>query len=781
MDFAGMAEIKTVPVAAHWGNYLVDVDVDKDAIINVRYPGYDPNPSPIGRSLKDARHPDCRIPQPMVRAGYLDNPTWHDRTKRGKEAFVPITWDEALDLAADALKSVIAEYGNESIYGGSYGWASAGRFHHALSHIHRFLKLAGGYTASIYTYSAAACEAIMPHLLGVDLYTISLEGPVWDEIVENKSLVVAIGGMRIENTQVNVGGVGAHFDRHWQKKAHDNGVEIVNISPIRDDVDNSIGSEWISIIPNTDTALMLAVAYVLVDENLHDKSFLDKYCAGFEKFLPYLTGSSDGTPKTPEWASGITGVPAEQIRSLARRMAANRTAILLTFAIQRAEHGEQPYWMATVLAAMLGQYGLPGGGISPGHATAHVIGYAGRRLPPFRWGRVEQGGNPVKNYIPVSRIADMLLNPGLEYDFDGKRLTYPDIRLVYWAGGNPFHHHQDLNRLRRAFTRPDTIIVNESVWSGTARHADIVFPVTTMVERDDIVCGYDQFLTPSRQAVNPYAQARSDYRVFSGLAGRMGLFDQYTEGRSEFEWIRHLYETSVSRAAKTGIDLPDFDSFWASEGIDLTELLPEHESMFEAFRRDPVSNRLGTPSGKIEIFSEEISGFGYDDCPGHPVWLDKDEWLGSPLAEKYPLHLISNQPTSRLHSQFDFGINSTENKIQGREPMRMHPADAAARNIGEGEVVRVFNDRGACLAGVRLSKELRRGVVQLSTGAWYEPPADEELPENHGNPNVLTRDKASSKLSQALTAHSCLVDVEKYTAPLPEVKAHKPPEILWNL
>ena len=638
---------KTVPVAAHWGNYLVDVDVENDEILEVRYPEYDPNPSPIGHSMKNARDPKCRIPQPMVRLGYLQDRVDSDRSKRGKEPFVPISWPKALDLAADSIRDVIEKHGNEAIYGGSYGWASAGRFHHALSHIHRFLKLSGGYTASKYTYSAAACEAIMPHLLGADLYTLSFEGPVWEEIVKHKSIVLAIGGMRIENTQVNVGGLGAHYDKYWQETATNEGVEIINVSPIRDDVGDPENAEWISIVPNTDTALMLAIAYVLVEEKLHDEEFINKYCYGFDKFLPYLLGSIDQTPKSPAWASKITGIAPQTIQDLARRMAAKRCAILLTFAIQRAEHGEQPYWMATVLAAMLGQIGLPGGGISCGHATAHVIGYAGRRLPPFRWGRVEQSENLVKNYIPVSRIADMLLNPGLEYDFDGERLTYPDIRLVYWAGGNPFHHHQDLNRLRDAFMRPETIIVNESVWTATARHADIVFPVTTMMERNDIVCGYDQFVTPSKQAVQPFAESRSDFEIFSELASRLGFAQEYTDGLSELEWIKKIYNVSTERAAEANVQLPDFETFWDSQGIDLTEVFPESESMFFRFRDDPIENKLQTASGKIEIYSEKIAAFDYDDCPGHPVWLEKDEWLGSHLAKKYPLHLISNQPKTR--------------------------------------------------------------------------------------------------------------------------------------
>lgn len=772
-----MTPSKTVSVGTHWGNYRVLVEDGK--IRGVRPAEYDPNPSPIGRSLRDALDPDCRIPQPMVRAGYLERGAAGDGSLRGKEPFVPVSWDQALDIAADALKRVIEEYGNEAIFGGSYGWASAGRFHHAQSQIHRFLRLIGGYTDAVFTYSAAACEAIMPHVLGCELYTLAAQGPIWNDVVEAGGLVVAFGGMRLDNSQVNPGGVGAHLDRGWQQRARERGVEVVNISPIRDDTADFLQADWYPILPNTDTALMLGVAYTLVEEGLHDRAFLETYCTGFERFLPYLTGATDGIPKTPAWAASITGIAADRIADLARRMAGKRTMIALAFSLQRAEHGEQPFWMATVLAAMLGQHGLPGGGVSYGHATCNLIGYMGRRFPLFGWGAVPQGVNPIKTFIPVSRIADMLLNPGLEYDFDGRKLKYPDIKLIYWAGGNPFHHHQDLNRLRRAWARPQTVIVNDSVWTATARHADIVFPATTMLERDDIVCGYDHYIMPSRRAVPAYGEARNDYEIFSELARRFDLFDAFTEGRSGMDWIRHLYETSVANAAKMGVNLPDFDAFWQGEAICLEDQLFDLEFMLEAFRKDPAANPLGTPSGKIEIFSRTVDGFGYDDCPGHPVWLDKEEWLRSPRAGRFPLHLLSNQPKSRLHSQFDFGIVSRETKVRGREPARMHPDDAGKRGIRDGDVVRIFNDRGACLAGIILSEDLMPGVIQLSTGAWFDPATEgEEGLERHGNPNVLTPDRPSSRLGQALTAYSCLVEVEPYDGPLPEVRAHRPPEIL---
>jgi len=280
-----------------------------------------------------------------------------------------------------------------------------------------------------------------------------------------------------------------------------------------------------------------------------------------------------------------------------------------------------------------------------------------------------------------------------------------------------------------------------------------------------------------RKVVEPYAQSRSDFEVFSGIAERLGFADQFTEGRNEMEWVRHLYEQTRSNAAEKGISLPGFDDFWAGQQISVEEQVADTKFPLELFREDPQAHPLETPSGKIEIFSETIAAFDYHDCKGHAMWFEKDEFMGGAGSGQFPLHLVSNQPKTRLHSQLDHGRTSRNAKIKDREPMRMHPADARQRGIVEGDVVRIFNDRGACLAGVQFAKAVRPGVIELATGAWYEPEdvADPDSLEIHGNPNVLTRDVGTSKLGQGPTAHSCLVEVEVFDQPLPEVRSFQQP------
>ncbi len=242
-------------------------------------------------------------------------------------------------------------------------------------------------------------------------------------------------------------------------------------------------------------------------------------------------------------------------------------------------------------------------------------------------------------------------------------------------------------------------------------------------------------------------------------------------------WLRHLYGGWREKVLhRGGPALPGFDEFWAAGSLEVADA-DRDLVLLKAFRDDPEGARLATPSGRIEIFSETVDGFGYKDCPGHPSWLEPTEWLGAPLAERYPLHLVANNPTTRLHSQLDVGAFSQASKVAGREPIRIHPSDAEPRGVRSGDVVRVFNGRGSCLAGAVVTDAVRPRVVQLATGAWYDPldPADPDAMCVHGNPNVLTFDRGTSKLAQGCSGQHALVEVERWTGPVPPIRAYDPP------
>ncbi|NIK58503.1 molybdopterin-dependent oxidoreductase [Kribbella shirazensis] len=746
--------------SSHWGPLRATVS---DGRLSVASHELDPDPSPIARNLIAANGHRSRVLFPMVRRGWLDGGPGPDAA-RGEDEFVRVSWSTLYSVLGDELRRVIDAYGNSAVFGGSYGWGSAGRFHHPQSQVHRFLNQLGGYTRSVNTYSTGASSVILPHVLGADVDAVhGLTS--WDVIDRHTTMIVAFGGLPVKNLQVAPGGITQHRSAERLRRIVADGTKVVAISPVRDDCPPGPGVEWLAISPGTDVALMLALAWVLVDENLHDVEFLRTRCAGYDEFEQYVTGRSDGVPKRPEWAETVTGVPAERIVILAREMAAHRTLVTVTWSLQRARHGEQPPWAGIALAAMLGQIGLPGGGFGHGYGSMGDVGVPqrGLRLPTL-----PQGINPVTSVIPVARVADMLLDPGGRYEYDGTVAAYPDIRLVYWCGGNPFHHHQDLSRLRRAMARPDTVVVHETHWTATAKHADVVVPAATFLERSDIGASRnDSAIVAMRRILPPPGEARTDYQTFAELADVLGVRAAYTENRTEAEWLRHLYETWT--ATQTA-DLPDFDAFWGAGHLLLPSVEPE-QVMLAAFARDPTGAPLSTPTGRIELTSEVVRSFGYDDCPAHPVYFALEQ------NAAYPLTLVTTQPARRLHSQLDMGAHSQDGKVDGREPLTMHPGDAARRGIADGSVVLISSAQGRCLASARLTDAITSGCVQLATGAWYDPmdPADPHSPCAHGNPNALTRDEGTSRLAQACTGQLVGVQVEAWRGPVPPITAYEPP------
>jgi len=763
------------PHASHWGAF--DAVVEGGRVVAARPFARDPFPGSLLASVPDAVHSAARIDRPHVREGWLRGGQGGGArgSARGGDAFVPVSWDQAIRLVAEETARVRAEHGHASIMGGSYGWASAGRYHHARTQLHRFLGMGGGFTAQVTNYSYGAGMTLMPHILGTNEV---IQGPVtdWAAIRKHAKLMLCFGGLPLKNGLVTSGGGGAHEYVPLMKAAAEAGLRFVNISPFRGDTAEFLGAEWVPIRPNSDAAMMLAMAHVLIEAGREDRDFLARCAVGFDRFADYVMGKADGVPKTPDWAEPLTEVPAVTIRRLALEASGNPTMLTATWSLQRAEGGEQPWWALIALAAMLGGIGKPGQGIAFGYGSMNGMGTPRHEVPSV-------GGVPVRNpcgaYIPVSRITELLERPGEVLQYNGRDLRLPDIRMIWWAGGNPFHHHQDLNRMLRGFNRAETIVVQEPWWTALARHADIVLPATTTLERNDIgSASRDRFVRAMHQAIAPVGQARNDADILADLADALGYRAQFTEQRDEMAWLQHLYGMWRRACAGQGIEVPDFATFWERGFVEIPA--PErHYTQFAEFRADPEANPLNTPSGKVEIYSETIASFGYEEVPGHPVWREPREWLGSGLTARFPLHLLSFQPFTRLHGQLDVGRVAAENRVQGREPILMHPDDAAARGLSDGDVVRVFNDRGAVAAGLRTTPDIRRGVVAMATGAWWNParPGATDAACVHGNANVLTQDVPTSRLGQGSAAQSCLVEIARWTGDLPPVTVHAPPAV----
>ncbi|MAI45937.1 MAG: Asp-tRNA(Asn)/Glu-tRNA(Gln) amidotransferase GatCAB subunit C [Hyphomicrobiaceae bacterium TMED74] len=755
--------------SSHWGAF--EAIVEDGQLKEARPFERDVTPSPILNAIPEAVHHPVRVVRPSIREGWLKN---RDRN-RGNDRFVEVPWDEALDIVAEELQRVKREHGNEAIFAGSYGWSSAGRFHHAKTQMQRFMNCFGGYTDQKHNYSLAAGLAILPHIVG-DVRPLR-QATSYQAVAEATELLIAFGGVGTRNAQVEPGGMGVHTTDSWLRKLADKGLDLISVTPLRSDTPEYMNADWWAVRPNTDVALMLGLAHTLVSEELHSPEFLEKYAVGYGKFEAYLLGKTDGQAKTADWASAICEIEAERIRELARKMASKRTFLATSYSLQRSDHGEQTFWMTMTLAAILGQIGLPGGGFSFGFGSMHGQGNpVAAHLPVSH----SAGQNPTGSFIPVARIADLLLNPGQEYDFDGERRRYPETKIIYWCGGNPFHHHQDLNRLVEGWRRPDTVIVNEPFWTPTAKLADIVLPATTTLERNDIgASSRDRFVMAMKKAVEPQGKARHDFEIFRGLAQRVGVEREFAMDRNAMEWLRTIYETARQRVSEVAGEIPDFDTFWANGYVE-TDMPETPYNVYSDYRSDPEGAKLPTPSGKLEIFSETIDGFGYDDCIGHPIWMEPAEWLGSDQVKAFPLHLMSNQPQHKLHSQMDFAGPSKEEKVGGREVAVLSSVEAAKRGIATGDIIRLFNNRGETLASAKISDDVREGVILLPTGAWFDPASLDGAvgKEKHGNPNVLTLDKGTSRLGQGSIAHTTLVEVEKFEGTPPEVTAFVVPEIV---
>ncbi len=753
--------------ATHWGS--VNAIVEGGEFTRVT-PFKDDYPIPMIQGLADRVNAQNRVKYPMVREGYLKHGYRSNKAARGRDRFVRVSWEKAFELVAKELKRVKGKYGNSAIFAGSVDWHSVGKLHASPTLLRRMLNQFGGFTDDTGDFSVQAAMTILPHVTGnIEVYD---RQTAWPTIIEHTDTVILWAADLLKNNQIGWNPPD-HYAYNAVKKLKEKGKKVISIDPRYTDTTEYLNAEWIPIRPNTDVAMMLAIAYTLYKENLYDKKFLDKYTVGFDKFLPYLLGKTDGTPKTPEWAEKITEIKADTIKKIARTMAKGRTMIMSGWAIQRQDHGEQAPWMIVTLAAMLGQIGLPGGGF--GFSYHYASGGSPEANAPSLPG-ISSGDNPVKTEIPFAHaVSDLLLHPGKVIDFNGEKIKYPLIKLVYWAGGNPLSHQMDRNREIKAWRKPDTIIINEIYWTSTAKFADIVLPVTTTFERNDIevLSEYtNQYIVAMKKTVEPLYEAKSDYDIFAGISRKLGFEKKFTEGKSEMDWIKQFYSVAQKQAKIKKLPMPSFEEFWDKGYVEFPITQEAKEWVrYGDFRKNPLKNPLGTPSGKVEIYSKTIAKFKYDDCPPHPAWMEPIEWLGSKKSKRYPLHMVSSHPKFRLHSQLDNTWLRSLYEINDREPMWINPKDAKKYGIKENDLVMVHNSRGKLLVSAVITDRIREGVILVHEGAWYDPDKPGAIGAmcKHGNPNLVTLDKGTSKLAQGNIANTVLVKVSKYRRTPPKV------------
>ncbi|WP_165310641.1 molybdopterin guanine dinucleotide-containing S/N-oxide reductase [Vibrio ziniensis] len=745
-------------------------------------------PNSLQLTGPDQVYTKARVKYPMVRKGFLSNPS-SPQGVRGSDEFVRVSWEKAYKLIHEQHMRIRKQYGPAAVFAGSYGWRSSGVLHKAQTLLQRYMSMAGGYSGHLGDYSTGAAQVIMPHVMGsIEVYEQQTTYPV---ILESSEVVVLWGLNPVNTLKIawsSTDCAGLEFF-HQLKQS---GKTIIAIDPIRSETIEFFGenAQWIAPHPMTDVAMMLGIAHTLVKKGKHDKAFLEKYTTGFEPFEAYLMGKEDGIEKSSQWASDICGVSAEQLELLADIFIQNRTMLMSGWGMQRQQYGEQRHWMIATLAAMLGQIGLPGGGFglsyhysNGGNPTrnAGVLPAISASL-----GGGSSAGNDwaisgAMQSFPVARIVEALENPGKMYIHNGHELKFPNIKMIWWAGGANFTHHQDTNRLIKAWQKPELIVISEPYWTAAAKHADVVLPITTSFERNDLTMTGDysnQHLVPMKKVVEPEGESRNDFDVFADMSELLapGGHDVYTEGKTEMEWLYGFYTAAQQGGRSARVAMPNFSKFWQDN--ELIEMKwNEKNAKFvrhAAFREDPVLNPLGTPSGKIEIYSKTIEGYNLKDCPPHPTWLAPDEYTGN--AKDGELQLMTAHAAHRLHSQFNYATIRGQYAIADREPIWIHPDDAMVRDIKTGDLVRAFNQRGQVLVGAEVTDRIKQGSVCIHEGAWPDFDKQSGICKN-GGCNVLTLDVPSSRLANGCAANSALVRIEKYTGEVPALTAFDPPMI----
>jgi len=651
-----------------------------------------------------------RLRKPLLRTG-----------PRGSGEFKEIDWPHALDLVAERLAGIKARYGNEAILFLGGGGSCRGAVHNTYRLTARFLALFGGYTETYAGYSSAAADFATPFVLGT-------APPGIDPGTLQFSNLIVLWGANVADTRM-----GCETEARI-RQARDRGVEVIVIDPRRSRTVSRLGTQWIPILPGTDTALMLAVLYVWITERLVDETFVETYSAGFDQLGQYIlgqpsTGSSGRcadsnipsnrcVPKTPEWAERICGTPAGTIVRFARQYArAHPAALIPGLSIQRTIGGEETARLAIALQVATGNLGVRGG-------SSGALGW--NQLPRPRIEGIGVPANPVAARVPTYRWPDVIL--------EGQGGGYPsDVKAIYNVGGNFLMQGSDVRKNARAFEQVKFAVCHDYFLTPTARYCDVVLPATTYLERDDIVFpDGGNYVLFSNQAVPPLPEARNDYDIFCELAERLGFLPQFSEGRSAGEWLQRLVADS---------EIPDYDTFKRT-GIHVgADPLRVGLSDFVA---DPQARPLDTPSGRVQIASAAYAETGYPAIP---------EYRGLEPDERYPLRLITPHPRYRTHSQAD---NIPWFRERERQALWIHPSDAEARRIADGQEVHVRSPEGRVRIAARVTEDMMPGVVCLLQGVW--PTLDPGGTDTAGSPNVLTSTEPTQP-SEGSRTHSVLVQV----------------------
>ncbi|MFC2025140.1 molybdopterin-dependent oxidoreductase [Chloroflexota bacterium] len=658
-----------------------------------------------GRAYRQRVYAPDRLKFPMKRVG-----------ERREGKFERISWDEALDTVAKELIRVRDTYGPAStvLIRGAGDQCQV----HNSRYLHILLCRLGGYTGA---WGAPSFQA--------GIHAVQATYGTWrtsngrDDLL-NSRLIILWGW----NPVSTICGTNTCW---YLAQARERGARVVAVDPQYTNTAAIFADQWIPIRPGTDAAMLIAMAYIIIKENLQDQAFLDKYTVGFDHFEDYVLGIDDGEAKTPAWAEKISGVPAATIESLAREYATTKPAALMAgIAPGRTAYGEQHHRATATLAAMTGNIGIHGGdaagraweapGWYPYKMASRTAPRPGEPVNPLK-PIVTDGRSPT--YIPTqvhyTHLPDVIL---------GEKVAgySANIKLACVINKNYVNQFPNVNKIVRALKRLEFIVVFEQFMTATAKFADILLPTTTFMERNDINHGVGiPFYGFVNKAIEPVDECKSHLEIARELAARLGITDLVDET-----------EDKRTREDVAASEIPDYEEF-KEKGVYKIKL----DEPYVAFKKqieDSVNNPFTTPSGKIEIYSQKWADKNDPKLPPVAKYIETWESLNDPLARKYPLQLITTHFWRRAHTQFD---NIPWLRELDPQRITLNSADADARGIKDGDMVKVFNDRGMMVLPAKVTERIMPGVVDIPQGAWYKP--DDKGVDRGGCANVLSKDETS--------------------------------------
>lgn len=696
-----------------------------------------------------------RIKRPMRRTGERGGGQWEE-----------ISWEEAFDIIASELERVKSDYGNEAIWY-HYGSGSTGGNITKRGTWPRLLNTFGGYLGFYGDYSTAQITAAYPYHYGAWLASNSLED------AKNSRLQVFFGNNPLE-TRMSGGGELAVV----QKVRSEYGVRTIVIDPRYSETALDVGDEWVPIRPGTDAALVAGMVHTMIEEGLQDQDFLDEYCVGFDEgtlpegapsnasYRAYLEGKGeDGTEKTAEWAADLTGIPAMKIRQLAREIATTSPcAITQGWGSQRHANGENAARSIFTLAAATGNVGIAGGGNGAREGNF--------KIPIAAFPLFDGEAPPVATQISCFNWIDAIDHgPDMTALKDGVRgKDHLDVGIklmVVNASNTLINQHNDIHvsqKTLRDDSKCEFIVVIDHQWTSSCDWGDIVLPSTTNFEEADLIpggnCGDMGYAIIGEKAIEPLFDTKTGYDMCTEIAKRLGIEDEFTQGRSQEEWRDWIFE-------QTREELPEFPTKKELQemGVFRKKNPDGNFIALKDFRDDPEANPLETPSGKIEIYSHQLYEMSKEwvfegDRAGDKLTAlpeHEDTWEGALEARdsKYPLQCIAHHYKGRTHSSY---ANVAWMNEAHPQMLWINPIDASTRDIENGDSIIVFNERGRVRTEARVTPRIAPGVVSLPQGAWYRPDADGL--DTGGCVNTLMK-YHPSPLAKGNPGHTALVDVER--------------------